>query len=105
MNRYESGPNREQLPVPEHLDQETIVFLLEKLGHIALDFGLEPWQAQGQQLDPESPESVGQFIENIKQEVIKSQMDLAEKRGALSMLELITDEFRKLLPGGKSVND
>jgi hypothetical protein len=46
MSDYEVGPAREQLDIPRTLDQDTIMWFMERYSHLAAEIGLDEILAQ-----------------------------------------------------------
>src|SRR5579863_9544610 len=96
MERFRGpiGPDREQLPAPRDLDEGTLIFVLERVAAIALNFELEPVLTV---VEPSNPESIKSFIAELEARIAKSPKEQAEKDGALKVISALTDELVRAL--------
>jgi hypothetical protein len=92
----EGTPNHDRLPIPEGLDEETIMFVLEMMGNIAINYGVEAMQLPS--IQPESPDSIVDFAAALRSRIeVSDEREAAEKETAIRVLDNIVDQLREVL--------
>ena len=97
MNEFPRNdiPPEEVLSIPEGLDEDTIIFVLELLGNIAVDYGVEAMQMP--KMRPANPESVVDFAAQLRTRIEDSEKSATEKEAALQILDRIVSQLRSVL--------
>jgi hypothetical protein len=88
-------PPEERMSIPEGLDEDTIMFVLEMLGSIAMDYGLEAMQMP--EMKPHNPESVVDFAAQLRERIEQSEKSASEKEAVLQLLDRIVNQLRTVL--------